>query len=283
MPHIAFATYREIPEIGLDDAPVADALRRVGVAVSPAVWDDATIDWQNFDAVVIRSTWDYLSQPTEYAAWVRQFASSGTKLWNPVAAILGNLHKSYLATLPGAVPTEYVPAGSERRLGTILTDRGWPEAVVKPAISAGAVGTWRTSRIALDEQRFAGQVRTADVLVQPYLAEVETVGEWSLVFFHGRFSHAVLKRPATGDFRVQEHLGGCSALAEASVELITQAEAALAAVGQPLLYARVDGVERGGRLLLTEMEITEPYLFLRLADGAAERFAAAILEVLPVG
>jgi glutathione synthase/RimK-type ligase-like ATP-grasp enzyme len=284
MPRVALATFRELPAIAPDDAPVADALRRSGVAVSAAIWDDPGIDWRSFDTVVIRSTWDYHLRPAEYAAWVRQFTAGGTRLWNPPGAVLWNVHKGYLADLARwgitVAPTEHVTGGTASDLRSVLARRGWDEAVVKPAVSVGAVGTWRAFLAAPDEARFAEQVRAADLLIQPYLPEVESAGEWSLVFLDGAYSHAVRKRPAPGDFRVQEHLGGTAERAEPSAGLITQAAAAVAAVDGPLLYARVDGVERGGCLLLTELEITEPYLYLGMADGAADRFAEAILRAL---
>lgn len=280
MPHIAFATFGEVPGIGDDDAPAANILNSAGVAVSPVVWDDPKTNWRAFDAVVIRSTWDYHLRPQQYTDWINRLAAAEVPLWNPPAAVLDNLHKSYLTRLPSAVPTECLAAGSSCELRTVLNRLGCDQAVVKPAVSAGAAATWRASRAVADEQRFEEQLRGVDVLVQPYLPEVESPGEWSLVYFHRQYSHAVLKQPADGDFRVQEHLGGRSVPATAPADLIRQGEAILATVPGPLLYARVDGVERDGQLILTELEITEPYLYLGLADGAAERFARAILDVL---
>jgi glutathione synthase/RimK-type ligase-like ATP-grasp enzyme len=181
-----------------------------------------------------------------------------------------------------AAPTEHLTAGDWPDLKAILERRGWDQAVVKPAVAVGSHGAWRTSRATAeaDQPRFAGQFRARDLLVQPFLPEVTSQGEWSLVFLGGEYSHAVLKRPAEGDFRVQEHLGGSSAPAEADRALIDQGLSALAAVGQPLLYARVDGVERDGQLVLTELEIIEPSLFLSLAPAAGQRFAAAIVRLL---
>jgi glutathione synthase/RimK-type ligase-like ATP-grasp enzyme len=284
MRRIAFATSREFPQLCDDDLLAVNSLREAGVAVSPGIWDDLAVDWSGFEMVVIRSTWDYYLRPDEFAAWVRRLAAPGPRLWNPPAAVIDNIHKGYLARLAdagvAAVATEQVAAGATCDLHSILVRRGWDDAVVKPAISAGAVGTWRASRADPDEPRFAEQLRTADVLVQPYLPEVELEGEWSLVFFERQFSHAVLKRPAAGDFRVQEHLGGASEPAEPPGRLVDDAVAALAVVPHPLLYARVDGVARDGCLLLTELEITEPYLYLGLAPASAARFAAAILRAL---
>jgi glutathione synthase/RimK-type ligase-like ATP-grasp enzyme len=200
--------------------------------------------------------------------------------------VLWNMNKRYLLDLAGrgvnAVPTEHLTAGDRPDLKEVLERRGWDEAVVKPAVSVGSHGAWRTSRAtaAADQDRFAGQLGARDVLVQPFLSEVMSQGEWSLVFLGGEYSHAVLKRPAEGDFRVQEHLGGSSSPAHANRALVEQALSALTAVGRPLLYARVDGVERDGSLVLTEFEIIEPSLFLGLAPGAGQRFAEAIVRLL---
>jgi glutathione synthase/RimK-type ligase-like ATP-grasp enzyme len=286
MPSVAFATYDQEPGIGADDALAAAVLGRAGVAVTPAVWDDPGVDWSAFDAVVIRSTWDYPHNAEQFERWLRSLAASGASLWNPAGPVLWNTNKRYLLDLAGrgvnAVPTEYLTAGDRPDLRTVLERRGWDEAVVKPAVAVGSHGAWRTSRATAeaDQARFAGQLGARDVLVQPFLPEVTSRGEWSLVFLGGEYSHAVLKRPAEGDFRVQEHLGGSSAPAEADHALIDQGLSALDAVGQPLLYARVDGVERGGHLVLTELEIIEPSLFLSLAPGAGQRFAEAIVRLL---
>jgi glutathione synthase/RimK-type ligase-like ATP-grasp enzyme len=207
-------------------------------------------------------------------------------LWNPPAVILGNLDKRYLIDLAGqgvdVVPTVCVRAGEEQRLGGIIERHAWEDVVVKPAISASARGTWRTSRAAArqDEARFAAQSRDQDLLVQPYCPEVASHGEWSLVFFDGEFTHAVLKKPADGDFRVQRHFGGQPMAAAPSARLVEQASALLARIAGRLLYARVDGIERNGDFVLMELELNEPYLFLSLSDVAAARFADAIVRIL---
>jgi glutathione synthase/RimK-type ligase-like ATP-grasp enzyme len=286
MPSVAFATYDQQPGVAADDALAAHVLALAGATVTAAVWDDPGVDWRAFDAVVIRSTWDYPFKAGRFERWLRSLAASGARLWNPPGPVLWNTNKRYLLDLVGrgvnAVPTEYLTAGDRPDLKAVLERRGWDEAVVKPAVAVGSHGAWRTSRATAeaDRPRFAGQLGARDVLVQPFLPEVTSRGEWSLVFLGGEYSHAVLKRPARGDFRVQEHLGGSSAPAEADQALIDQGLSALAAVGQPLLYARVDGVERDGQLVLTELEIIEPSLFLGLTPGAGQRFAEAILQLL---
>ena len=284
MAKVAFATCRKLPEMTDDDRLVADTLRRKNITVSSAVWDAPETPWSQFDAVVIRSTWDYHLAPERYAKWVSSFSHSAARLWNPPEAVLGNLHKSYLSILAKqgieVVPTVFLSASEGPPLREVLKNRGWNDAVVKPAVSASAYGTWRTSLATAgsDQHQFAEQLRCGDLLVQPYLPEIATQGEWSLVFFGGRYSHAALKRPADGDFRVQRDFGGQWIAATPPAQLIAEAQSVLEADNHDLLYARVDGIEREGRFVLMELEINEPYLFVGLSEGAADRFAEEIVR-----
>jgi len=159
---------------------------------------------------------------------------------------------------------------------------GWREAVIKPAVSASAFGTWRSSTETAfrDQSRLEQLLSAGDVMVQPLLSEVGDAGEWSLVFLGGSFSHAVLKRPAAGDYRVQWEFGGSAVSAAPARRLIADAGRVLAAVPGDALYARVDGVEREGRLVLMELELIEPHLFLGWDDGAAGRLAEALRAAL---
>ena len=120
-----------------------------------------------------------------------------------------------------------------------------------------------------------------DCLVQPFVPELLSEGEWSLLFFGGRYSHAVLKRPARGDFRVQEEFGGLALGGRGLPRRSSRRRSrALEAAGQDTLYARVDGVVRAGRLEVMELELVEPSLYLEPCPGAAERFADALIERL---
>lgn len=254
----------------------------------PVSWDAPGVAWPAFDAVVIRSTWDYHLHPARYEQWLRDRAADGTRLWNPPAAVLGNLHKRYLGDFARSgvpiVPTAFLDAAEGRALTSVLDDLQCDEAVIKPAVSANAKGTWRVSRASAEasQSSFEAQARAEDLLVQPYLPEVASEGEWSLMFFGGRYSHAVLKRPASGEFRVQEHLGGGAAPVDPPPDIVGQAHRALDACGVDLLYARVDGIRREGRFLLMELEINEPTLFIGSSSGAADRFADAIMAVTRV-
>jgi glutathione synthase/RimK-type ligase-like ATP-grasp enzyme len=154
--------------------------------------------------------------------------------------------------------------------------------VVKPLVSASAWRTFvtETGTAVVDERAWRELLGGSDGMVQEFIPEVQTAGEWSLIFFGGAFSHAVLKRPRAGDFRVQAELGGTAVLAEPPGALLDGARKVLALVEEPLLFARVDGVERNGGFLLMELELIEPQLFLGADVGAPARFADAIVAVL---
>jgi len=283
---VAFVTCRQLPDIHDDDGLAADVLRDRGIPVVSAVWDEPAADWRRYRCVVIRSTWDYHHHQDRYAAWLRRCADDEVRLWNPPATVLANMNKRYLSDLEqrgvDVVPTEYLDVGHGQSLRGLLERRGWDRAVVKPAVSASAYRTWRTTTATADRDQAAFEEDSArhEVLVQPHVDEIATRGEWSLVFFAGQYSHATIKRPAAGDFRVQEELGGHSAPAEPPDHVIESARHILSLSPSPLLYARVDGIERGQRFMLMELEINEPYLFLGSSPGAAARFANAIASVV---
>jgi hypothetical protein len=163
-----------------------------------------------------------------------------------------------------------------------LTERAWSEAVIKPAVSASAHRTWR-ARLA-DAPRLQPRLDAAlaegDVLVQRFEPAIRERGEWSLVFFGGRFSHGVIKRPRSDDFRVQEEHGGTAQPAVAPPDLVRQGRRILDEIEGPWLYARVDGIESDGLFTLLELELVEPVLFLAQDPRAAARFAEALETLL---
>ena len=281
---IAFVTCERLPDIHDDDRLVADALQRRGFQVTAAAWNDPAVDWRQFASVVIRAAWDYHLDEARYAAWLRRCETEQVNLWNPAAAVLANIDKRYLADFADAgvaiVPIEYVERGQRQSLRALLERRNWTQAVVKPAVSASAHGTWRTSlaTAAADQRQLDEEVMQRPLLVQPFADEIVTSGEWSIVFFDGEYSHAVLKKPAPGDFRVQEELGGHGEPRDPSPAIVEQARRVLSHAAGPLLYARVDGIERDGAFVLMELEINEPFLYIGSSSGAATRFADAIVR-----
>ena len=255
---VALMTCTALAEGTEEDQLLAAELRRGGVSVEFRVWGGDALQAR---CVVLRSTWDYARRAAEFRDWVATFAN----LWNPGDLVLWNLHKRYLGDLHErgvrVVPTAFLPAGDEAQVS----------GVVKPAVGAGAIGARRVDNELVRAEQ--------DLIVQPYLSSIERDGEVSLVFFDGRFSHAVRKCPAVGDWRVQEEHGGSIETHEATTDELALAANALR--GNSHLYARVDIVrDASDAPALMELELVEPELFLPRAPHAAARFAAAIQQRL---
>ena len=284
MTRIALATYAKLPTLNDDDRLLVPALAALGVTAVPAVWDSTGVCWDEFHGVLIRSCWDYHLRLPEFLGWIARRERAGSVVWNRADLLRWNCHKGYLRDLAArdvaTVPTRWLARGEEVDLRALLADAAWQDAVVKPAVSASASGTWRTSieTATTDRARLDELLRAGDVMVQPLLREVGDAGEWSLLFLGGRFSHAVLKRPASGDYRVQWEFGGSAVSAAPPRQLLDDAERVIAAAPGDPVYARVDGVELEGRLVLMELELIEPHLFLGWDAEAADRLARAIRE-----
>ncbi|MGH8109070.1 MAG: ATP-grasp domain-containing protein [Arenimonas sp.] len=266
-----------------DLAPLADALRKAGASVEILAWDDFSVSWQRFDAVVLRSTWDYTERLPEFLAWCKN-TSKQTRMLNPADVVKWNTDKHYLADLAKkkcpVVESVFIEPGQ-------AADKfpDYAEFVVKPAVGAGSRDTQRylaKDRVAavvhvkklLDQQRAA--------LIQPYLAEVDTKGETALIFFNGIFSHAIRKGPLLQlDEGPTDHLFAPEAITarEPDGDELEVAHKVLAAMPfKSLAYARVDLLPSSQGPMLLELELTEPSLFFEHAPGSAERFAASLLS-----
>jgi glutathione synthase/RimK-type ligase-like ATP-grasp enzyme len=284
---IALVTYSGLPFLSADDRLVLAPLAQLGIRAEAVAWDDAGAAWDSYDALILRSTWNYHLAPDAFLGWVGRVESLGVPVWNPPPILRWNSVKTYLRDLESRgveiVPTRWA-AGVAPTLAEMLADASWSDAVVKPAISASAYETWRVEAgrlTAADEARFRTlAARPGGAMVQRFLPELARDGEWSLMFLDRESSHAVLKRPRSGDFRVQHEHGGSAEPRTPPPRAVEGAAAVLATVPGPLLYARVDGVEVDGRFVLVELELLEPSLFLGADERAPERFAKAICSTL---
>jgi len=278
---IALATCSAFPHGVEEEQPLA---RLLGAEFR--VWDDPGVDWQAYERVVIRSTWDYMLRVEQFLAWAR--AVGPARLRNSPELVAWNADKRYLGELScPTVPTVFVAPGDP--LPQLAGD-----LVVKPNVSGGARDTGLFSPATHDLareliERIRAGGRTA--LVQPYMAAVAERGEAALVFFAGELSHVLHKQAVLAPDEIAPTAGdGGPALAMLREDLVaaggsSSAQRALARelldevgrrFGMPL-YARVDLVEGpDGEPLLIELEVIEPRLYLHLAPGSAERLAAAV-------
>ncbi|GAA0392623.1 hypothetical protein GCM10009541_39660 [Micromonospora gifhornensis] len=287
-PRVALVTCTEFADLEADDRLVIAPLAARDIAAEPVVWDDPAVDWADYDLVVLRSPWDYMSRRDDFVAW----AARVPRLVNPADVVRWNTDKRYLDELRAAgVPT--VPTG------WVLPGESWQppaddgEYVVKPSISAGSQDTGRYDLTDPEHRDLAvAHVRRLGdagriAMIQPYLRAVDTAGETALLYLAGpqglAFSHAIRKGPMlSGPDLGTEGLYKPEEISPrtATADQLAVAERTLAVVPggtDRLLYARVDLIPGpDGTPVLVELELTEPSLFLGYADGAPERLAEAI-------
>ena len=258
----------------------AAALTAVGLIVEQRVWTDPG-DLSGYDLILPLFAWGYQRDVAVWYALLDRLESEALPVVNPVPVLRWNSDKAYLAELGAkgvtVVPTIEVAALGEAVLAAARAELDAEEVVIKPAISGGADGTHRIAAGARIPADAVGQRR----LVQPLMPGILTEGEFSLFFFDGQFSHAIVKRPASGDFRVQEQFGGRESDWHASAEAQALAAAALAAAPAPPVYARVDMVgDATGKLHIMELELIEPSLFLHHAPDKGAAFGKAIYAAI---
>ena len=267
------ATCMRLPEVDVDEAPLAEALRAAGIDFELLAWDDPAVDWDAAIPTVIRSTWNYARSLDAFLAWVDR-ASAAAPLWNPAAVVRANVRKRYLLELAArGVPV----------IATTLVERGHTvplpdeKLVIKPEVGAGSLGA---KVFAPGDPAAAAHLahltRTGAALVQPYVASVEDYGERSLVWIAGELSHAIRKTPRfSGD---SEKITGPFEIADDERAV---AEAALAPYASQILYGRVDMArDDHGQPRVMELELVEPSLFLARKPGAAARYVAALARKL---
>lgn len=297
MTRIVFVTAIVSAALDGDMPPLLAACTRAGLTVDVRAWDDFSVSWPRYDAVVLRSPWDYHTRLPEFLRWCERIDGVATLL-NPLSVLRWNTDKHYLADLHAmglaVVPTRFIEPDVEPlpALQAFLAEfADAAEFVVKPTVSAGSTDTQRYGR----DQEFAaanhiGRLLDAgrSAMLQPYLDAVDTQGETALLYFDGAFSHAIRKaallRPNEAG---TDHTQVADAIAarEPDADELRLGEAVLTAarkqIGGVPLYARVDLIrDAAGQPRLLELELVEPSLFFDQAPGAADRFVATLLSRL---
>ncbi len=269
-----------------EDKLLSSILKELDISHEIVAWSDPEVDWSKFTTLLIKSTWDYFDFYPEFLNWIEKIKSLGIPVLNDLNTILWNSTKTYLMKIEEkGFP---VIAGLILRKGEDFEENNISQKikseiwVVKPLVSGGAKNTLKIK--ASDWGKYSEQVRDLvkdeDFLVQPFIQEVQSVGEYSLIFFNQKFSHAVLKTPAKADFRVQHYFGGTIQTIKPSPEMLNSCQTLINEFAPKSLYARVDGVEIDGVFHLMELELIEPYLFLGLADQAIPNYKEALRERL---
>lgn len=265
---------------------LAAALARAGIEAAATPWTDHADDGGallEYPLVLPLLAWGYHLEHGRWLRACRTWQDAGVRIANPPAVLADNSDKRYLAALErrgiAIPPTAWTERVDQAQVDAMFDATGAEGLIVKPTVSGGA---WKTLRLRRGD-RLDGAPDGAAML-QPYLPTIETDGETSLLFFGGRFSHAVNKRPVPGDFRIQSEYGGDYRAVVPAPDALALARQVLEAIGATLLYARIDLVpDADGRWLLMEAELIEPDLYLGQAPDAGAAFADAVRAQLAAG
>ncbi|WP_340198522.1 hypothetical protein [Ascidiimonas sp. W6] len=270
----------------LEDNLVVAALKKEGLIVTRKSWDDPNFNWSSAKSILFRTTWDYFDRFNEFSNWLNT-VSKLTRLFNSEKLIRWNIDKHYLLDLQKKgvriTPTRFIEKGESISLYDLIQNTDWYDAVLKPCVSGAARHTYRVSlENSHQYERLLEQLLKQEaMMLQPFQHEIINEGELSLMIINGKYSHAILKKAKSGDFRVQDDFGGSVHNYSASIKAIKFAENAVKNCIEKPIYARVDMfTDNEGELALSELELIEPELWFRYHPEAATLLARSIIRNL---
>ena len=282
MKRIAYLTMADPGDYVTDYHLSIEPMAALGWQVETAAWR-SDINWNDFDAVYICTPWDYPEYPAQFLDVLEKIDASRALLINDLALVHWTLKKTYLKDVEKRgckiVPSTWYEDFASENPARFFEDHQTDRIVIKPTVGANAKDTFvltnpvgdaclRLLRETYSERAF---------LVQPFVENIQTEGEYSLFFFNGDYSHAILKTPHPGDFRVQEEHGADIQPVQPPAALLETASRLFAVIEPQPTYGRGDWVrDASGDYLLMELELIEPSLYLRTDSRAATRFARAL-------
>ncbi len=283
MKRVGILTCKAFPNLTDSDRKLIPILEEHGYLVQSIIWNEPNIDWTQFHSLIFRSTWDYFEFDEQFSAWLDQIAKMNIKTYNSIPTIIKNKHKFYLKNLEdlgiNIIPSIFLRKNNSFDLISLIP-KDWNQIIIKPAVSAGSYLTrkFQKDEVLIIEKEYAEIAIEKDLIIQKYMEEIETDGEVSLVFFNKRFSHAVVKKPKKGDFRIQSQFGGIYSPFIPSIQIKDSAINILENIPESLLFARVDGLIINEEFYLMELELIEPDLYLELTDNGQQKFVSTFLE-----
>jgi glutathione synthase/RimK-type ligase-like ATP-grasp enzyme len=284
MKRCAFLTMDSLDGFFAYDDMLFGPLSQHGWQVELVSWRKPNVDWDQYDIVVVRSTWDYQTDAAAFITVLAQIDASTARLENSLRLITWNISKDYLKDIQdqgiSIVPTLWCQQFDAAKIAEAFNTFSTTELVIKPLISANADHTYRLSRekLLMQSQDLAKAFAMRPFMVQPFVPAIVEEGEYSLFYFGGRYSHCIIKMPKADDFRVQEEHGGTLRLIEPCEEMLTQGRHTMASLPDDALYARVDLVRFANEFVVMEIELIEPSLYFNMDPASPERFTAAFVE-----
>ncbi|WP_269518530.1 ATP-grasp domain-containing protein [Alteromonas sp. BMJM2] len=284
MSHIVFLSTDNLDDFFVYDELLIPHFEDIGWSVETISWHEQNVNWDQYDYVIVRSTWDYQQHPDTFLNTLGNINKSSAILLNPLELIRWNIEKQYLKDLAGAgipiVDTSWGERFAAQDIHNAFARFNTEEVVIKPTLSANADDTFRvsSSNIAEVMPSLTTSFAARRYMIQPFLSSVVEEGEYSLFYFGGCYSHAILKVPQQGDFRVQEEHGGQLLAVKANIAQQEIAQRALDAMPAQALYARVDLVRQENEWAIMELELIEPSLYFNLDPASPARFVKALLS-----
>jgi len=286
MKRCAFLSMDSLENFFSYDSMLFEPLRAAGWLAEEVSWRRTDVDWNIYDVVVIRTTWDYQDDVERFIACLQRIEASSAQLHNSLKIVKWNISKSYLKDLHNQginiVPTLWFDTFELSEIQAGFSHFDTAQIVIKPLVSANADHTYRLTPTLLLEQAIELNTIFTErkFMLQPFLSSIIEEGEYSLFYFAGNYSHAILKQPKSGDFRVQEEHGGRLISVQPCEDMLTTARHCLAALPEDVLYARIDLVRYKNEFAVIEIELIEPSLYFNMDADSPQRFVDAFIEML---
>lgn len=288
---IAFLSTDDLEDYFVWDNLLIQPFSQHGVHVDVISWHATDIDWSQYDAVIVRSTWDYQEHADAFIDKLIEITKHDTVLINPLSLMQWNISKHYLQILQTQgitiIPSVFFDSVAISDIYAQFAYFDTQEIIIKPLISANSDNTFRLDHTNLMAQAgpLSNIFSTTPCVIQPFLDSVINEGEYSLFYFNGEYSHTIRKVPKSGDFRVQEEHGGELITVIPDELQLSTATKVLAALPEKSLYARVDLIrnpraQKEDIWQLMEVELIEPSLYFNMDEASPERFVQATLNYL---
>ncbi len=288
MPRCAILTLEHADGFSIYDHLLIEPMTAAGWHVDEVAWNAVDADWNQYDAVIIRSTWDYQDYAEQFLAVLESIDASRAILLNKIETVRWNFDKRYLREVEEAgaliVPTLWGEDGLADDPSCYYSQLHCEELVIKPTVSANSDNTFRLvqAEFLKRQNELADIFKHKPFMIQPFMQNIVDEGEYSLFYFGGAYSHAILKTPKSGDFRVQEEHGGVIKSVDASQQMKELANHILCNLNPQPFYARVDFVRLDNSFALMELELIEPSLYFNYDDNSAQRFTDAFVKEMSI-
>ncbi len=280
MKKCAFLSMDNLDDFEVYDHLLFEPLKKLGWQAEEISWCNDQVDWNYYEAVIIRSPWDYQKDPKAFLKVLNEIEESEALLENSLEIVNWNIDKTYLRDLESQgveiVPSCWYQTFNADLFPSVFSNLKSEEIVIKPTISAGADDTFRIheSNYGIFINDLKSIFKDRPFLVQPFMDNITEEGEFSVFFFGDTYSHTILKTPKTNDFRVQEEHGGRLTLVEPEYNLLDVAQTMRDMIQPEPLYTRADYVRTAhNTFALMELELIEPSLYFNMDPESPERFA----------